>query len=34
VRVEPAGRAAIRNTTDAINAMIGDDLGAALGEIG
>lgn len=31
VRVEPEGRAAIRATTDAIQAMIGD-LGPALGE--
>lgn len=34
VRVEPAGMAALRHTTGAIRSMIGDDLGAALGEIG
>ena len=31
VTVEPDGMAAIRHTTDAIKAMIGDDLGPALG---
>ena len=34
VRVEREGAAAIRNTTEAIQAMMDDDLGAALGDIG
>lgn len=34
VRVERAGAEAIRNTTTAINAMMGDDLDSALGRVG
>jgi len=32
VRLEPEGIAAVRRTTETIQAMIGDDLGSALGK--